>query len=99
MDDFNSLWQRLQNRAPQVGALLAQQLINDSWHTLQARREWSFRRRHGTFAPPNTYTTGQATTNVGAGQPTLITGTGTTWTQQMIGTQIRIGGLLYPFYT
>lgn len=99
MDDFVSLSNRLLNRAPGVGLALSQQLINDSWRTLQSRREWSFRRRHGTFAPPNIYTTGQATTNVATGSPTLITGIGTTWTQAMIGRQIRIGGLLYPYYT
>jgi hypothetical protein len=82
-----------------VGQQLAQQLINDSWRTLQSRREWSWRRRSGTFAPPNLYTTGQASTNAAAGNPTLITGIGTTWTQSMIGRQIRLGGLLYPYYT
>ncbi len=62
-------------------------------------REWSFRRGSGTFAPPNLYITGTASTNVGTGSPTLITGSGTTWTQSMIGSQIRLGGLLYPYYT
>lgn len=100
MDDFNTLSQRLLSRAPQVGIALSQQLVNDAWRTLQSRREWSFRRRSGTFAPPNLYNTGFASTNVATGNPTLITGSGgATWTPQMIGTQIRIGGLLYPFYT
>ena len=99
MDDFVSLSNRLLNRAPSVGLALSQQFINDSWRTLQSRREWSFRRRHGTFSPPNLYTTGQATTNVATGSPTLITGIGTAWTPQMVGSQIRIGGLLFPYYT
>lgn len=99
MDDFNSLSNRLLLRCPNVGIQLAQQLVNDSWRTLQARREWSFRRQHGTFAPPNLYNTGQASSNVFSGNPTLITGVGTVWTPDMIGRQIRIGGLLYPFYT
>jgi len=99
MDDFISLSNRLQNRCPGVDYLLAQQLVNDSWRTLQARREWSFRRQYGTFAPPTQYNAGVSSTNVGSGNPTLITGSGTTWTPQMVGTQIRVGGLLYPFYT
>jgi hypothetical protein len=33
------------------------------------------------------------------GNPTLLTGTGTTFTPQMVGSQIRVGGLLYPYYT
>jgi hypothetical protein len=99
MDDFVSLSNRLLNRCPAIGYQLAQQFINDSWHSLQARREWSFRRQYGTFAPPTQYNTGTASTNAGAGNPTLITGSGTVWTPQMVGTQIRIGGLLYPYYT
>lgn len=99
MDTFVTLSQRLLNRCPQVGILLAGQMVNDAWHTLQARREWSFRRRHGTFAPPTQYSTGYASSNVATGNPTLITGVGTAWTPQMVGSQLRLGGLLYPYYT
>lgn len=98
-DDFNTLSDRLLNRCPAVGTVLARQLINDSWRTLQARREWSWRRRSGCFAPPAIYTTGSASSNVAAGNSNIITGTGTTWTQAMIGSQIRVGGLLNPYYT
>lgn len=99
MDDFNTLSNRLLSRCPAAGILLSQQFINDAWHQLQARREWSWRRKSGTFAPPNLYQTGTASTNVSVGSATLITGSGTVWTPQMVGQQIRIGGLLYPYYT
>jgi len=99
MDNYVTLYNRLLSRCPAVGEVLSQQLINDSWRTLQAKSDWSWRRRSFTFAPPNLYQTGTATTNVGAGNPTLITGVGTAWTASMIGSQIRIGGLLYPYYT
>lgn len=99
MDNYVTLSNRLLSRCPAIGPVLAGQFVNDSWRTLQSRNEWSWRRRSGTFAPPNLYQTGQATTNVAAGNPNLITGTGTTWTADMIGSQIRIGGLLYPYYT
>lgn len=99
MDNFNTLSNRLLNRCPAVGIVLAGQLVNDAWQTLQARKDWSWRRASATFAPPTLYSFGFASTNVATGNPTLITGAGTTWTQQMIGSQIRIGGLLYPFYT
>ena len=99
MDDFISLSNRLLSRCPAVGIELSGQLINDVWRTFQSRREWSFRRRSGSFAPPNLYTFGFASTNVATGNPNLITGIGTTWTPQMVGTQIRLGGLLYPYYT
>jgi len=98
-DDFISLSNRLLTRCPSVGYLLAQQFVNDAWHTLQSKREWSFRRQYGTFAPPTQYTDGFASSNVGVGNPTLITGVGTAWTASMVGQQIRVGGLLYPFYT
>lgn len=99
MDDFNTLSNRLLNRCPAVGIILAQQFVNDSWQTLQSRREWSWRRRFGTFAPPNLYNTGTVSTGVGAGNPTVLTGTNTAWTPDMIGRQIRVGGLMYPYYT
>jgi len=99
MDDFTSLSNRLLSRAPQVGIALSQQLINDSWRTLQARREWSFRRRSGIFAPPDIYQTGTVSSNVLTGNPNILTGTGTNWDPSMIGRQIRASGLLYPFYT
>lgn len=98
-DDFKTLSYRLLNRCPNAGIVLAQQFVNDSWHTLQSMREWSFRRRNSTFSPPTLYNAGFASTNADSGNPTLVTGIGTTWTTSMVGTQIRIGGLLYPFYT
>lgn len=98
-DDFNSISNRLLNRCPAAGILLSQQMVNDAWKRLQARREWSWRRGSGIFAPPNLYQTGKASTNVATGSPTLISGSGTAWTPQMVGTQIRLGGLLYPYYT
>ena len=99
MDNFTTLTNRLLNRCPAVGIVLAGQLVNDSWRTLQARKDWSWRRRSSTFAPPTLYQTGLASTNAANGNPNLITGSGTTWTPQMIGLQIRVGGLLYPYYT
>ena len=99
MDNFNTLSSRLLNRCPNAGISLCQQFVNDAWHSMQARREWSFRRRSGTFAPPTLYNAGAASSNVSSGNPNLITGFNTSWTFSMVGTQIRIGGLLYPFYT
>ncbi len=99
MDNYFTLSQRLQLRAPQVGNVLAGQLVNDAWRTLQARKDWSWRRRSNTFAPPNLYSAGQVSTNVATGSAFLITGTSTAWSPTMIGSQIRAGGLLYPYYT
>ena len=98
MDDFNTLSNRLLNRCPDVGLSLSQQLVNDAWRTLQAKQEWSWRRSSGIFSPPTLYNIGYVSTNSGIGQPTLLTGVGTAWTPGMIGQQIRIGGLMFPFY-
>jgi hypothetical protein len=98
-DDFNTLSNRLLDRCPAIGIQLAEQMINDSWHALQARKDWSWRRKSGTFAPPTLYSAGWVSTNVANGNPNLITGTGTEWTPSMIGSQIRAGGLLFPYYT
>lgn len=99
MDNFFTLSQRLLLRAPAIGNVLAGQMVNDAWRTLQARRDWSWRRRSNTFAPPTLYNAGFVSTNVAVGNPTLITGVGTVWAPTMVGTQIRAGGLLYPYYT
>ena len=99
MDNFTTLSNRLLNRAPAIGIVLAGQLVADSWRTLQSRKDWSWRKRAGTFAPPTLYNVGFASTNAAAGNPFLVTASGgAAWTPQMIGSQIRIGGLLYPFY-
>jgi hypothetical protein len=99
MDNFISLSNRLLSRCPAVGLALSMQFVNDAWHTLQSRREWSFRRGSGIFAPPPLYQTGTVSTNAGTGQPYLLTGSGTVWTPDMVGRQIRVAGLMYPFYT
>jgi hypothetical protein len=99
MDNFITLSNRLLTRCPAVGIELAKQMVNDAWHTMQSKREWSWRRRHNTFAPPTLYNTGAASSNVANGTPQVITGINTAWTPDMVGRQIRVGGLLYPFYT
>ncbi len=99
MDDFNTLSNRLLSRCPAVGIQLSQQLINDVWRTFQSRREWSFRRKSYNISPPDLYQAGTASSNVASGNPNLITGIGTTWTQDMVGRQIRLFGLLKPYYT
>lgn len=98
-DTFITLYNRLLTRVPAIGTILAQQFIGDSWRTLQSRRQWSWRRGTGVFVPTIQYQTGTASTNVAAGNPTMITGIGTTWTPQMVGQQIRLNSVGYPWYT
>ncbi len=99
IDNFLTLTNRLLSRAPAIGPVLAGQLVNDSWRTLQARKDWAWRRKSGVFAPPTSYNAGQVSTNVATGNANLITGVGTTWDGTMVGRQIRCGGLLYPYYS
>jgi hypothetical protein len=98
-DNFTTLWNRVLSRAPGVGPILAQQLINDSWHELQAREDWTFRRRSFTIAPNLVVNNGSVSTNVSTGNPFLISGNQTTFAQAMVGRQIRVSGLNYPYYT
>lgn len=98
IDDFNTLSQRLLSRCPSAGKLLSEQLINDAWKQLQGRREWSWRRSNNIFQPPPLVTAGTVSTNLSNGNPNLITGVGTTFTQSMVGQQIRINGLNFPYY-
>ncbi len=99
MDNFTTLTNRLLSRAPAIGPVLAGQLVNDSWHTLQARKDWAWRRKSGVFAPPTSYNAGQVSTNVATGNANLITGVNTAWTSDMVGRQIRVAGLNFPYFT
>lgn len=96
MDTYTTLWNRLLSRAPAIGPLLAQQYISDSFRDLTRRRQWTWRRKYGTFYPSILTTTGSVT--VTNGLPT-VTGSGTSWTPSMVGNQFRSGGNAYPTYT
>lgn len=97
MDTFTTLWNRLLNRAQAVGPILAQDLVRDAFQQLQSRREWSWLMKTGAFYPSVFYQAG--TISIASGN--VVTGAGTAWTQDMIGSQIRGGAppSILPTYT
>jgi hypothetical protein len=98
IDTFTTLWNRLQLRAPAVGPALAQDLIRDAFQQLAERRTWSWRRSTSSFFPNIFYNTGTATVTFGS---PYITGVGTTWAANFVGTQFRGGSIpsAFPTYT
>ncbi len=88
-DNFISIYNRLLNRAPAVGVLLAQDLVRDSFQQLQSRREWSWLVKRSSWYPSVYYSTGTISIVPGG---FLVTGSGTAWDTTFVGTQIR-GGL------
>lgn len=53
------------------------------------RDRWSWLVKYNQFAIPSVYATGTAT--ITSADPTLIIGTGTVWTQNMVGRQFTVG--------
>jgi hypothetical protein len=99
-DTFTTLWNRLRLRAPSIDAALAQDFVRDSFNQLAERRDWSWRTKHSAFVPP-VFNTGADTVSTVANY-TLVTSTNGSFTQDMVGMQIRIGSVgnsSYPTYT
>jgi hypothetical protein len=98
IDTFTTIWNRLLLRAPGVGPALAQDIVRDCFQQLAERRTWSWRRGHSSFYPNIYYTAGTVDTTYNS---QYVTGTGTTWTANMVGAQFRGGPLpsAFPTYT
>ncbi len=99
MDTFTTLWNRVQLRVPTAGPDLCQDLIRDSFNQLMERREWSWLMKTNSFFAPNYTTTGTVSV---IGGSAVFTGSGTAFTADMTGIQIRVGsvgGSAYPTYT
>lgn len=88
MDTFTSIWNRLLNRAPAVGAFLAQDLVRDAFQSLQSRRDWSWLMKSGSFYPSITYSTGTISISPGG---LVVTGSGTSWDSTLVNCQLRGG--------
>ena len=96
MDNFTSLYRRLLSRAPVLDPLLAQDIVKDQFARLADRRVWSWRRKRNAFAPV-VYTIDDTISTL----PNIATVTGNLGAllPEMVGKQIRIGGVGYPIYT
>jgi hypothetical protein len=100
LDDFTTLWHRLQLRTGSgIGPDLAQDYIRDSFNQLAERREWSWLMKSGAFFPPVYSVPG--TVSVLPNQVT-VTGSGTSFDATLVGKQFRVGSAVtssYPTYT
>jgi len=100
MDDYTSLWHRLQLRTGSgIGPDLAQDYIRDAFNQFVERREWSWLMRSSAFFPPVYATPGTVAV---APNQTTVTGSGTSFDASLVGKQWRIGSAIatnYPTYT
>lgn len=99
MDTFTTLWNRVQLRVSAAGPELCQDVIRDAFNQLVERRQWSWLQGTNSFYPPNYTMTGTVSATGGSA---VITGSGSNFSADMTGKQLRIGALggsSYPTYT
>lgn len=99
MDTFTTLWNRVQLRVPVAGPELCQDLIRDGFNQLVERRQWSWLMGTNSFYSPVYTMTGTVSVTSGSA---VVTGSGSNFSSDMTGKQIRvgaIGGSSYPTYT
>ena len=99
MDNYTTLWNRVLLRVPAAGPDLSQDLIRDAFNQLAERRQWTWLMKTNSFYGPVYTALGTVSVTDGSA---IVTGAGTSFTQNMIGKQIRIGaaaGSSYPTYT
>ncbi|HLZ39401.1 MAG TPA: hypothetical protein VKQ11_00470 [Candidatus Sulfotelmatobacter sp.] len=68
--------------------MLSQNLVRNAFRRIAESRRWSWLIKPGEFIVPNLYNTGVVALNIGS---SLVTGSGTAWTQAMVGQQFRCG--------
>lgn len=99
MDTFTTLWNRVQLRVPVAGPELCRDVIRDSFNQLAERRQWSWLQGANAFYPPTYTMTGTVSVTSGSA---VVTGSGSNFSSDMTGKQLRIGavgGSSYPTYT
>lgn len=82
-------------RCPTASYLLARQWVDFAFRKLVEKRMWSWLVKEGQFLFPAQYATGTVDVTFNS---TTVTGTGTTFTAQMVGRQFRAGAN-NPIYT
>lgn len=94
-DTYDKIWRRVLLQCPAAGDKLARQWVSHAYRDLAEQRRWSWLVRYGEFIVPAVYETGTVTVTL---NDATVTGSGTTWTQSMVGRQFRIGSNT-PIYT
>jgi hypothetical protein len=80
---------------PDIDPLLVKRMLNNNYRKVVERRNWYGLLVRGQISTPQYTSTGSATVTLGSN---TVTGTGTAWTQALIGQQFRIG-FNNPFQT
>jgi hypothetical protein len=94
-DQWSEVWGKVILRAPNLGPKLAQDMVRNAFRKLAERRRWSWLVKQSQIIAPAVTNTGTATVTLNS---TIITGSGTSWTNALVGQQFR-RGLLTPIYT
>ena len=95
LSTFDSLYKGLLLRCPIASLFLARQWIDYAFRRLWDRRLWSWQIQQGQFLMNAAYVTGTVAVTRGS---FTVTGTGTTFTSDMVGRQFRTG-TQSPIYT
>jgi hypothetical protein len=80
---------------PDLGPDMAKRLLNNSYRRVVDSRLWHGLLTRSIVNTPAVYTTGSATVTTGS---SVVTGTGTNWTPDMVGRSFRIGRTTYGPY-
>src|SRR5215510_1959208 len=94
-DTYQEVWNRVLLRCPSLGPKLAQDFVVNAFRRLGEIRRWAWLTKFGQFICPTVYNTGLANVTQNS---IVVTGSGTTWTSDMVGRQFRVG-LAAPIYT
>ena len=73
---------------PDISPLLIRRWVNNWYRTIIDKREWYGTMIRGQVMVPNVYSTGTVAVTLGSAS---VVGTGTVWTQAMVGQQFRVG--------
>jgi hypothetical protein len=95
LDTYQECWNRVILRCPNIGPKLAQDMVTNAFRRLAEVRRWSWLVKFGQFIAPVPTTTGTITVTQNS---TIVTGSGTSWGNDLVGQQLRIG-LTNPIYT
>jgi hypothetical protein len=95
LSTYDQIFRGVILRCPSASVFLARSWVDFAFRSLWDRKLWSWQRKRGQFLINQVYNTG--TVDVTRGSFT-ITGTGTTFTSDMVGRQFRTG-VNSPIYT
>src|SRR5258708_37043546 len=98
MDTYTTIWNRMLQRASSIDPVFAGDIVRDCFNQLMERRRWSWLRKRVNFFPASYVTAGTVTVTSNQTQVDLV---GSTFTPDMAGKQIRIGGppSIFPPFT